>query len=206
MFATEKPGFSKSRAARTSRAHRQVAFGRREAARERSGSSACSAARRAGAPALAPSTRAPATRKSASKNRQQSCGTPARSMASWPERLSLNVLAARREQIVAQLAPSIGVAHVDELAYAGRSERQHGLRRRAIELREQRDGGHAREFPDERRDAGARAMSRSASTETTTALARLRLEILNELRRPSRDGWCGTIRRRRRRRAAARWA
>ena len=31
-----------------------------------------------------PSRRAAATRKSASKNRQQSCGTPARSMASWP--------------------------------------------------------------------------------------------------------------------------
>ena len=138
--------------------HGEIALWAREAGRERSGSSACSAARRGGRTSMRTVDTRGGSRKSASKKRQQSCGTPARSSAKLPERLALDVFAARGEQIVAELAPPVGLADVDHLPHARGSEREHRVRRSAIELREQRDGGHARELAHERGDAGARPL------------------------------------------------
>ena len=178
-MATENPGFSKSRAARTRRAHREILLRRgkpraKESAHQRAWKHVEALRERA--------NRRDARRREEERLEEapavlRHAGEVHRELA---ERLALNVFAARRHQIAAQLAPSVRFANVDELTHAGRSERQHRVRRRAVELREQRDGRHARKFAHERGDAGARALIAARDRHENGADA-IRFEILNEL-------------------------
>ena len=98
-----------------------------------------------------------------------------------PECVALDVVSTRREEVAPQLAPAFGIANINQLADARRPERQHRLRRVAIELREKSKRGNSRKFTDQGSDAGAGCLVTPRHRDYDRADA-VRLEILDELR------------------------